>query len=248
MNFQLFIIGDEILEGRRQDKHFSAVLERLLARGHGLAGVRYLPDDRDGLTAAFAETLSVGAHVISCGGIGATPDDHTRQALALAANVALELHAEAAAFIVARSGDAAYPHRIRMAEFPLGAQLIPNPVNQVAGCSYRHHHLLPGFPEMAWPMLEWVLDHLYRPGEAPQKRSLIVPDAREGDLIALMEQLVDNHPALRFSCLPSFGNARHAGVHLEFTLTGDAQEAARAADWLAGELTSRGYAPYVPGP
>ncbi|HSC80870.1 MAG TPA: molybdopterin-binding protein [Chitinolyticbacter sp.] len=239
MNFHLCIVGDEILEGRRQDKHYAAVLERLTARGHRLTAAYYLPDDRDELVEIFARTLARGAHVISCGGIGATPDDHTRQALALAANVALELHSEAAAFIVPRSGDAAYPHRIRMAEFPLGAQLIPNPVNQVAGCSYRHHHLLPGFPEMAWPMLEWVLDTHYQAGATEQRHSLLVPDAREGDLIAEMEQLVEAHPGLRFSCLPSFGNARHPGPHLEFTLAG--ADSAAAAAWLNDALRSRGY-------
>ncbi|TJZ78746.1 competence/damage-inducible protein A [Chitiniphilus eburneus] len=243
MEFQLFIVGDEILEGRRQDKHFSAVLERLGPRGHRLTGAHYLPDDPEALTAAFCKTLADGAHVISCGGIGATPDDHTRQALASAANVALELNDDAARLIVERHGDAAHPHRIRMAEFPLGAHLIPNPVNQVAGCSFRHHYLLPGFPEMAWPMLEWVLDTQYTPGEAGVRRSLLVPDAREGDLIEEMERLVARYPDVRFSCLPSFGNARHAGPHLEFTLTGIQPEVDAAYDYLCRALLARDYRP-----
>ncbi|UXY16825.1 molybdopterin-binding protein [Chitiniphilus purpureus] len=242
MQFQLFIIGDEILEGRRQDRHFPAVLERLGARGHQLVQAHYLPDDREVLTAAFTLTLQQGAHVISCGGIGATPDDHTRQALALAANLALELHGGAAELILARHGQAAYPHRIHMAEFPLGAQLIPNPVNQIAGCSLRHHHLLPGFPEMAWPMLEWVLDTHYQPGTPLARRSLLVPDAREGDLIGEMEHLVTAYRRVRFSCLPSFGNARHPGPHLEFTLSGPQADVDAAFGFLQAALATRGYA------
>ena len=37
MNFGLIIIGDEILSGRRQDKHMAKVIELLAARGHALA-------------------------------------------------------------------------------------------------------------------------------------------------------------------------------------------------------------------
>ncbi|GLS03738.1 damage-inducible protein [Chitiniphilus shinanonensis] len=245
MEFQLFIVGDEILEGRRQDKHFAAMLARLADRGHRLSAAHYLPDDRDVLTEAFQRTLADEAHVISCGGIGATPDDHTRQALASAASVALELNDEAAGLIVARHGEAAHPHRIRMAEFPLGAHLIPNPVNQVAGCSFRHHHLLPGFPEMAWPMLEWVLDTHYQPGQREVHRSILVPDAREGDLIDEMERLVMRFPEVRFSCLPSFGNERHPGPHLEFTLSGSQPDADAACDYLCRALLGRDYRPQL---
>ncbi|XZG69174.1 competence/damage-inducible protein A [Chitinibacteraceae bacterium HSL-7] len=242
MRFKLYIIGDEILEGRRSDKHFSAVLERLTARHHTLGGVEYLPDDRDALVAAFQRSLTAGEHVISCGGIGATPDDHTRQALSEAANVPLDAHPEAAAIIIERHGEAAYPSRIRLAEFPIGSTLIPNPVNRIAGASFRHHHLLPGFPEMAWPMLEWVLDTLYEAGEPRARRSMLVPDAREGDLISLMEELTSRHPELSFSCLPSFGNAKYDGPHLEFTLAGEAGPIDAASAWFAAELGQRGYA------
>ena len=69
--FQLFIIGDEILSGRRQDQHFPVILQKLKSRGHALAGVRYLPDHRPTLVDAFRLTLAAGDKVISCGGIGA---------------------------------------------------------------------------------------------------------------------------------------------------------------------------------
>ena len=82
MNIGLIIIGDEILSGKRQDKHFGKVVELLGARGLQLAWARYLGDDRERLVATLRESFASGDSVFSCGGIGATPDDHTRQAAA----------------------------------------------------------------------------------------------------------------------------------------------------------------------
>jgi molybdopterin-biosynthesis enzyme MoeA-like protein len=243
--FQVFIIGDEILSGRRQDQHFGVALNALQRHGHQLAGVRYLPDQPETLVAAFRETLASNSNVISFGGIGATPDDHTRLALANAAGVALLRHAEAAALIEARFGEQAFPYRIQMAEFPAGSSLIPNPVNQVAGCFFRQHALLPGFPSMAWPMLDWVLQTHYTDGLAPHVCSIIVPDAREGELVGIMQTLVDHHPDTGFSSLPSYGNARYATPHIEFSTSGEREAAEAAMRDLCAQLDAAGLAWFV---
>ena len=88
----LIIVGDEILSGRRQDKHFSKVVELLSARGMQLGWAEVLPDDRDTLVAAYRRSFASGDVVLSCGGIGGTPDDHTRQAAAAALGRPLALH------------------------------------------------------------------------------------------------------------------------------------------------------------
>ena len=92
--FGAVIIGDEILSGKRQDKHFARIAELLGARGLRLSWVEYLGDDRERLAATFKRTMAAGDVVFSCGGIGNTPDDHTRQAVAAALGVGLELHPE----------------------------------------------------------------------------------------------------------------------------------------------------------
>lgn len=239
-DFQLFIIGDEILSGRRQDQHFPVMLQKIKARGHRLAGVRILPDHRPTLVEAFRLTLAARDKVISCGGIGATPDDHTRQALATALDLPLIAQPEAKLILEQRFGDQLYPHRIKLAEFPAGAELIPNPVNQVAGCSIREHYLLPGFPEMAWPMADWLLDQYYPTETPPITLSIIAPEAREGALIDLMEALTLRWPEVGFSSLPSFGNSRHAGPHIEFSVTGTAESATAAMAFLQEGLAQAG--------
>ena len=107
MNIGAIIIGDEILSGKRQDKHLSKIIELLSARGLELSWARYLGVDRQRLVATLEQTFASDDLVFSCGGIGATPDDHTRQSAAAALGLALELHPEAAQLIAERTADMA---------------------------------------------------------------------------------------------------------------------------------------------
>ena len=102
MRLGLYIIGDEILSGKRQDKHFPHVLELLKARRMRLDWAQYLGDDPVLLAATFQSSFSRGDVALSCGGIGATPDDHTRQSAARALGLPLELHPEARVLIQQR--------------------------------------------------------------------------------------------------------------------------------------------------
>ncbi|MFZ9947765.1 MAG: competence/damage-inducible protein A, partial [Vulcanococcus sp.] len=133
MNFGVIIIGDEILSGKRQDKHLSKAIATLGERGLGLSWANYLGDDPDLITETFKRTFASGDTVFSFGGIGATPDDHTRQCAARAAGVPLRLHPEAEAEIRGRFVEdprGVTPQRLMMGEFPEGAAIIPNPYNR----------------------------------------------------------------------------------------------------------------------
>lgn len=205
--FGLIVIGDEVLNGPRQDRHLAAFKERIAARGHQLAWCWILPDDPGVLTRQLAAAMAAPDPVFCCGGIGATPDDHTRACAATAAGVELARHDEAARLIEARFGADAYPQRIRMAELPAGATLIPNPVNQVPGFGLRQHWFLPGFPQMAWPMAEWVLDQHYGCAAPAREAALIVRGAPESRLIPLMERLGAEFPQLKLFSLPHLAEA-----------------------------------------
>ena len=200
------IIGDELLTGKRADKHLPHVIETLGARGITLDYAQYLGDDRDRLTAVLRETLARDDVVLSFGGIGATPDDHTRQACAAALGVPLALHPDALREIEARFGADAYPHRVLMAEFPAGARVIPNPFNRIAAFAVRDHHFFPGFPQMAWPMLDWVLATWYPDLQRvpPEERAIVVYGAGESQLLPLMDENVAKFPMLKLFSLPSF--------------------------------------------
>lgn len=205
-NFGIYIIGDEILSGKRQDKHLSKVIELLSARGLQLAWAHYLGDIPAQITSALKASMvrsqQSGDIVFSFGGIGATPDDYTRQCAADAAGVPIVRHAGAVAEITAQYGEGAYPKRVLMADFPQGADLIPNPINRVAGFSIKQHYFVPGFPEMAHPMVEWVLDthyaHLFHQ-TAYLEQSIIVPDGIESRLIDLMNAVMTQFDVKVFS-------------------------------------------------
>ena len=209
-NFGIYIIGDEILSGKRQDGHLSKAIEILSARSLQLSWAYYLGDDpaqiTNALKTSFAKSEVAKEHIVFCfGGIGATPDDYTRQCAADALNVPMERHAGAVAEIVAQFGEGAYPKRVFMADFPQGAALIPNPVNRVAGFSIKQHHFLPGFPAMAHPMMEWVLDkhyaHLFHQTQYLEQ-SIIVVDGIESQLIDLMHETLKKYAEIKVFSLP----------------------------------------------
>jgi len=209
MQFRIVIVGDELLSGKRRDKHMSFVIEALSKRGLKLAEVRIVGDEPELLTQTFKETLASGAAVFSFGGIGATPDDITRQCFATALGVALEPHKEFVTILENKFGQQAYPNRIHLTEFPEGSTLIPNPVNQMAGFSLREHHFVPGFPNMAHPMIEWVLDHYYQAffqAEADAEYLIKVENTPESELIPLLENVLETNPEIRIASLPSTQN------------------------------------------
>lgn len=255
MNFGLIIVGDEILSGKRADKHLTQVIELLSARGLSLAYAHYVGDDPARITTTLRQALASGDVVFSCGGIGATPDDHTRQCAAAAAGVPLRLHPQAEALIrermqdVAREQGVVYEpdrpdnvHRLNMGVFPEGAQIVPNPYNKIPGFTVRGQgagalHCVPGFPVMAWPMIEWVLDShyssLFSVG-AWEERSVVVYGAMEASLTPLMEALEQSFPGVKIFSLPSVDHPVH-GKHIELGVKGGPAQVAQAyAELLAG--------------
>lgn len=227
----LILIGDELLNGSRQDRHLSAVLSMLQIRGLPLAWVRMVGDEYPLLIKTLQETMQTPEIIFSFGGIGATPDDLTRQCAAAALGRRLIRHPQLQAILERRFGEAAYPNRIRMADLPDGATLIPNPINQIAGFKVLNHHFVPGFPNMAWPMIEWVLDTHYRhlqDTEPAIDQRWMLENAPESELIPMMEELLQTFPEVRLSSLPSTENR----FQIDFGLKGKRAAVAPAATWF----------------
>jgi len=262
MDFGLIIIGDEILSGKRQDKHLPKVIELLAERGLSLSWVRYVGDDRERITADLKFALSSGDVVFSCGGIGATPDDHTRHCAASALGVDLVLHPEARDLIFERMAEVAAEqgqpyepdradnqHRLNMAVFPSGAAVIPNPFNKIAGFSLPSLrageggvYFVPGFPVMAWPMIAWVLDHRYahlKRAPTTSEKSVIVFGAMEAALTPLMEAIEASYSGVRVFSLPSVDHPQW-GKHIELGVKGEPELLTTAYDALLRGLREHG--------
>ncbi|SDL90150.1 Predicted nucleotide-utilizing enzyme [Oryzisolibacter propanilivorax] len=254
--FGLIIVGDEILSGKRADKHLPKVIELLGERGLALSHADYVGDDRSRLTATLQRAFASPDVTFCCGGIGATPDDHTRQSAAAALGRALRPHEHAQTLIRERmqdmareQGEAFAPERadnlqrLQMGMLPEGARIIPNPYNKIPGFSCDGVgggvvHFVPGFPVMAWPMIEWVLDHTCRQwfDRTPQlEHSVVLFGAMESALTPLMERIEAAHPGIKVFSLPSVDHPVH-GRHIELGVKGPAPLVPAAWQALQSEL------------
>jgi molybdopterin-biosynthesis enzyme MoeA-like protein len=248
--FGLIVIGDEILSGKRIDKHLPKVIELLKARGLHLDYAEYVGDVPDLITASLRRAFVSNDVVFSTGGIGATPDDHTRRCAANALGVDLQLHPEARDLIEQRmqamaleKGQVYDPHaddnlhRLNMGVFPAGADIIPNPFNKIPGFQCGRVSFVPGFPVMAWPMIEWVLDTHYTGffnKQAWLEQSVIVLGAMEATLTPLMEKIEREYPGIKVFSLPSVDHPEF-GRHIELGVKGEPGAVAAAyAALLAG--------------
>jgi molybdopterin-biosynthesis enzyme MoeA-like protein len=213
--FGLIIVGDEILSGKRTDKHLPKVIELLKARGLQLDYAEYV------------------------------------QCAAKAQGLALALHPEAEILIrqrmqeTAREQGTVYEadrpdniHRLNMGVFPVGAQIIPNPFNKIPGFTCGTVHFVPGFPVMAWPMMEWVLDtcypHLHQLSTWIEQ-SVIVFGAMEATLTPLMEDIERDFAGIKVFSLPSVDHPQY-GRHIELGVKGEPELVSRAYGALLSGL------------
>ncbi len=241
-----FIIGDEIILGTRQDKHLATLIDMLAKRGMTLDWATYLGDNRPRMIDAMARSFATDDLVFCFGGIGVTPDDHTRQAAAAALGRELVLQPQAEIEIRARMAEVNYPvtpERLELGHFPLGAQIIPNPYNRIPGFSVRHHHFLPGFPQMAWPMAEWVLDtqyaacfHVKQSADA----AILVWEGLEGTLLGLMKRIETEFDGLKVFSLPFLGSDT-LPRHIELGVRGAPEQVPAAMTLMRQEVTALGY-------
>ena len=256
--FGALIIGDELLSGRRADKHLPKLIEMLGGRGLTLAYANMVGDDPDRITRSLQTAFASADWVFSFGGIGATPDDHTRQCAAKALSEPLVLHPQAGALITQRMSDMAkqqgqvfdpgHPdslRRLEMGVFPASADIIPNPYNQIPGFSCGgpgggRVWFVPGFPVMAWPMVEWVLDTHCQPWYTPGARtehSVVVYGAMEATLTPLMEQIEADFPTVKVFSLPSVDHPVH-GKHIDLGVKGPTTDVESAFIALKSQLQS----------
>jgi len=200
-HFYAVIIGSEILNARREDKHFLFIRDALLRRGHTLFSSFIIKDDPLLIHNTFA-MIKNDPHAVmfSFGGIGSTPDDLTRQ---IAADVfsdgVLVPHEQFTHDIIERFANAAYPHRIHMAYLPNSSKLLHNVINNMSGFNLDNRYFfMPGFPEMSHPMVEEALESFY-PQASFRYRLTLIAQTSENTLIEVMEKI---DQTVEFSSLP----------------------------------------------
>ncbi|MFA5232797.1 MAG: molybdopterin-binding protein [Sulfurimonas sp.] len=217
MNFYACIIGSEILNGRRQDKHFEFLKDELQKYGHVLFASFIIKDDENLIKKIYKLIKDDEQSVMfSFGGIGATPDDLTR---AIAAEVftskPLERHKIFEQNIIERFGEEAFPHRIHMADLPQNSKLLFNPINNMSGFSLEDRYFFtPGFPQMSHPMISGVIEKLFNTSVQKYRLTLLAQTS-ENTLINIMKQVPSD---IELSSLPILKDTK---TSVEISLLGE---------------------------
>ncbi len=218
-HFYAVIIGSEILNGRRDDKHFLCLRDALIQRGHTLFSSFIIKDDHDLIHSTYSMIQKdPNAVMFSFGGIGSTPDDLTRQiASEVFSDGELISHEQFHCDILERFGDQAFPNRIHMAELPKKAELLPNVINNMSGFYLENRYFfMPGFPEMSHPMVEHILKNFYPKAPITYRKTLIAQTS-ENTLVHIMKKI---DPEVDFSSLPML-NSGHPSVEISVASTNE---------------------------
>jgi molybdopterin-biosynthesis enzyme MoeA-like protein len=211
-NFYSVIIGTELLNGRRKDAHFSFLNEQLLKRGWTHKASFVIEDDTNLMKNIFKLIKADKNSVMFCfGGIGATPDDYTRE---LAAEVftdgQMEYHNESKELIIKQFGNEAYPHRIEMSHLPINAKLLKNVVNNVPGFYLENRFFFtPGFPSMSQSMIMEALDKYYNKSDIKKFRLTLTAICGENELIDIMKRVSSG---VELSSLPKIADNKRKVV------------------------------------
>jgi len=211
-NFYSVIIGTELLNGRRKDAHFEFLNKELLKRGWEQKGSFVIKDEPPFMADVYNLIKSDPNSVMfSFGGIGATPDDYTREVAAqVFTDGQMEVNQAAKEAILEKFGQEAYPHRINMANLPLNASLLKNVVTNVPGFYLQDRFFFtPGFPSMSQSMVIEALDKLYPQNNTKKYRMTLSAFCSENNLVETMKKLPED---IEFSSLPQINGDKRTTV------------------------------------
>lgn len=205
---RIIAVGDELLEGRTADTNSRRIQQALGSHAVQVDLIQVVPDSLDAIAAALDRT-DPGDLVFLTGGLGSTPDDLTRDAVASWAKVDLAEDPAVRDALEERwrsRGIRTRPGVSRQAQVPAGMAALENPVGSAPGLVGRLLDrwvaLLPGVPQELAGLLPLVLAALDRAGALPRlRRTLLWRTAQvaELSLARQCEPLQLRHPRLHWS-------------------------------------------------
>ena len=244
MRVEIVTIGYEVLSGRTLDTNFAWLARALEEVSVQVAWHTSTGDDTKTIAEALRRGLERADAVVMTGGLGPTPDDVTRKAVATVLRRPLQLDEEVLAAIRerARRHGRKLPASVEsQALLPRGSQAWPNPVGTAPGILMLEGEkpviLLPGVPaEMEALSESFVVPYLKeRTGRAVETFTLRTVGAFESQLQEKIDQLPTKWPSATLAYLPSY-----FGVDLRVTVVGGDPEQVRAVrDRAYRELKER---------
>jgi molybdenum cofactor synthesis domain-containing protein len=223
----ILTIGNELVSGDVENTNGAWLARRLEQLGVSVTLIASLPDEIDRIAAwVRAEAPLVDVLVVT-GGLGGTPDDLTREAIAGAFGVEQEEIPELAAALRARfTRDPEYA--ARWARLPSGSRPLKNPLGGAPGFVHTNVYVLPGLPAEMQAMFETISGELRRgPAIASWRRRYRTTESR---IAAVLSELARSRPDVLVGSYPRFDAD---GQEVEVVLKSrDREQLASAAAWL----------------
>jgi molybdenum cofactor synthesis domain-containing protein len=227
-------IGNELLSGDVENTNGSWLARRLEALGIDVCLIAVVPDEIDEIAGFLREQVARADVVVVTGGLGGTPDDVTREAVAAAFGVEQIDYPEVAAELRARfHGDSEYARR--WAVLPAGSRPLGNPLGGAPGFIIDNVYVLPGLPSEMKAMFETIEQRL--PRGRPIRSWRQTYRTTESMIVSVLEAAGAQHPTVQVGSYPSFDAD---GGEVEIVVKSSDPEALRVAvDWLEQALTQR---------
>lgn len=202
----LIIVGDEILSGEVQDRNTPFLARRMWELGILVRRIVVVSDRLDEIAEEIRRQIERSDYVVLTGGLGPTHDDVTRQAVALALDLPLEVHAEARDLLAADYGGGLTEAEARMAELPRGARLLRG--RQQLAFAFQAGKVLafPGVPDLLQDVFEAAEEQLRCD---PFCKETIWVRGKEGDFSETLAAVQARHPGVGIGSYPVFLDGRY---------------------------------------
>jgi molybdenum cofactor synthesis domain-containing protein len=224
-------IGNEVVSGDTENTNASWLGRRLEELGVKVVLSAAIPDELERIVSFVRREAPAVDHLLVTGGLGGTPDDITREAIAAAYDVPQELFPAVADDLRARfTGDPDYVSR--WAELPRGARPLENPLGGAPGFRIENTWVLPGLPSEMKAMFDHYAEELRaaEPIRSWRRRYR----TRESVISPALAEATARWPAVLVGSYPSFDDA---GPEVEVVLkSSDSDLLAAARRWLEAEL------------
>ena len=231
----ILTIGNELVSGDVPNTNGSWLAQRLAALGVETRLLASVPDEIGAIAVLIRSEAPRVDFFIVTGGLGGTPDDLTREAIAFAFDVPQEEVPELAAALRARfARDPEWA--VRWAALPRGARPIENPLGGAPGFAIENVYVLPGLPAEMEAMFDSIAEEFRRGSPIGSWRRIY--RTRESVIAPALVEAGDRWPGVVVGSYPTFGAG---GPTVEIVVKSSDPDALRdASTWLESALEERG--------
>ena len=198
----ILTVGNEIISGDVENTNGSWLARRLAQAGIEVRLLAALRDDIDEIASFLGQHSPNVEHVFVTGGLGGTPDDLTREAVAAAFDVGQAVVQDLAETLRRRFGRRGLgDYAAKWANLPVGATPLENPLGGAPGFLVRNVFVFPGLPTEMEAMFISI-EHRFE--GAPIETWRRSYRTSEAQIVTILEEASARHPSVTVGSYPRF--------------------------------------------